>query len=244
MEKIILEEKGESAVLTINNPQGQNGVDGEMLDRMRGVLQPLGEREGLKVLIIRGAGEHFCRGREWSPAERERGRSISALEFRANVEKVIWVNEFLSSVPAVTVAAVRGVALGFGSGLAIQCDLTLAEETARFGFPEIKAGLPPTVVAAYLGRFVPRKTAFEMVVTGRELSAREALALGMITRVVPAGQLEEECERLAADLLRQPAWVLSTLKTFFREVEDQGMDQAYRYGVNLLATVRSSKGVQ
>lgn len=108
-------------------------------------------------------------------------------------------------------------------------------------FPEVKAGLPPTIVMSYLGRLIPRKKAFELVITGREMNPQEAERLGLVNRVVPADQLVAEGERWVSLLLKQNAETLKTCKDFFRDTADLSSEDAVQYGVTLLANFMSNK---
>jgi enoyl-CoA hydratase/carnithine racemase len=151
------------------------------------------------------------------------------------------VNTLLSTLTPITIAAVQGRALGFGAGLATRADLTVAADNARFGFPEIKASLPPTVVMSYLSRWIPRKKALEMVVTGNEIDALEAERLGMINRVAPLSQLDQEVETWVSLLLQTDPIVLRTCKQFLVDSQQMAPTEAATYGIHLLAAVLSSR---
>ena len=238
----VLLDRGAAARLTLNRPDAGNVLDDAGLASLANALQEVASDETCRVLVIGGAGEAFCRGREGRSANL--GASPSAYARRASLEKITAVNTALHAVSAVTIAAVNGDALGFGCGLALQCDFTLAVEEATFGFPEIDSGLPPTLVMSYLGRYVPRKRAADLVLTGRRLVAREAEAIGLLTRVVSREQLEGEVASLVDLLLAKDPLALRTAKQFLAEASDLTPEQASRYGLNLLAVTLSARQSQ
>ncbi|MBK5188884.1 MAG: enoyl-CoA hydratase/isomerase family protein, partial [Gemmatimonadaceae bacterium] len=102
------------------------------------------------------------------------------------------------------IAAVRGRALAGGAGLATACDLVLAHEGARFGYPEVRVGFVPAMVMALLRRQIGEKRAFELVATGRQVSAREALELGLVSRVIGEVEFDSAVESLVSELAAMP----------------------------------------
>lgn len=235
-QKILLEEKGGVATLTLNRPERDNAVDSEMMEALAETLAGVWDRELSRVLVLQGSGDHFCGGREPGPTPPKRPKG-----WKEALSKITRVNRLLTSFPGITISLVHGKAFGFGLGLAVGCDITLASEDARLAFPEVNAGLPPTIVMSYLGRLIPRKKAFELVISGREMSPQEAERLGLVNQVVPSDQLMVEGERWVSLLLKQNTETLKTCKAFFRETADLSSDDAVRYGVSLLANFMSDR---
>lgn len=161
------------------------------------------------VLVISGAGADLTVGR----AKHERVPGVTRTE---NLSLILRANEALSSFPGVSVAVVRGRALGFGTGLALHSDLALAADTAVLGFDELAHGLPPLVVLTYLYRHVTPKVADDLVLTGRRVGAAEALALGLVSRVVAEDDLDEVVDRTVARLAGRDPSALRLLKEFGR----------------------------
>jgi cyclohexa-1,5-dienecarbonyl-CoA hydratase len=141
---------------------------------------------------------------------------------------------------AVTIAAVEGRCLGGGCELAMCCDFILAEESATFGFPEIKLGCFPPIAMVALPRMMPGHAAFDLILTGRTISAREASALGMVTRVVPDGELTQAVEALLEEMKHLSPPVLRLTRRLTRtagfkdeereltEIENLYMDELIR----------------
>ena len=230
---------GVVTVVTLNRPEAGNRVDGPILDWLADLFEQIAENVTVQVVVVRGAGQSFCTGREPGHAL---GTKPSAWRLRSDLSKLVRANRALQQLPAVTIAAVQGDALGFGCGLAIQCDLTVASKRARFAFPEINTGLPPTVVISYLGHFIPRKIALEMVLTGETFSADACQRLGLVNRVVEPEDLDGEVERLATALVEKDALAARTTKQFFAELYNGQFANRTNYALNLLATTLTYDG--
>ena len=230
---------GVVTVVTLNRPEAGNRVDGPILDWLADLFEQIAENVTVQVVVVRGAGQSFCTGREPGHAL---GTKPSAWRLRSDLSKLVRANRALQQLPAVTIAAVQGDALGFGCGLAIQCDLTVASKRARFAFPEINAGLPPTVVISYLGHFIPRKIALEMVLTGETFSADACQRLGLVNRIVEPEDLDSEVERLATALVEKDALAARTTKQFFAELYNGQFANRTNYALNLLATTLTYDG--
>ena len=168
---------------------------------------------GAAVLVISGAGADLTVGR----AKHERVPGVTRTD---NLSLILRANEALASFPGVSVAVVRGRALGFGTGLALHSDLALAADTAVLGFDELAHGLPPLVVLTYLYRHVTPKVADDLVLTGRRVGAPEALTLGLVSRVVPEADLDDVVARTVAELAGRDPSALRLLKEFGRAHKD------------------------
>ena len=180
-----LHEEGGVARLVLDRPP-VNVLDLGALDEMETLLGRVGGREDVRVLCLAGEGEAFCSGVAVEDHLPER--------VEATLQRFGRVVEALLDLPFPVVAAVRGAALGGGCELAAACDLVLAREDAVLGQPEIRLGVFPPAAAALLPRLLGRQRALDLVLTGRTLDADEALRIGLVQRVFPAGAFEEEVE--------------------------------------------------
>jgi enoyl-CoA hydratase/carnithine racemase len=235
---ILVKVNGGVATVTLNRPEHGNVLDPPAMASLTHSLKELAGDRDLRAVILKGAGADFCAGRAAPPPP---GKARTALEVREILEGIAGANAALLAVPVPTIAAVRGQALGFGCGLVIRSDIVLAAEGARLGFPEIKGDLPPTIILSYVGRVAPRKKAFELVITGREIGPEEAERVGLVTRVVPSDRLDAEVEALAAALAAKPRAVVQTCKEFFRDIQDMSVNEAARHATAVLANVLGSR---
>ncbi|MDH3261742.1 MAG: enoyl-CoA hydratase/isomerase family protein [Acidimicrobiia bacterium] len=232
---LIVEQREAVATLTLNRPDQNNTVDAGMMAAMIDALSRLAA-DGARIVLLRGAGEHFCGGRDPGPT-----RPDDAAGWSQVLSRIVATNQALAEFPGITIALAKGRVRGFGFGLALQCDISLAADNARLSFPEIKAGFPPSVVMSYLSRWMARKKAFELVITGDEISAGEAERLGLVNRVVPSEQLDAEGQRWVDKLLQLDAAALTACKTFFRDSAFLPPDDAANYGVAFLADFNTSR---
>lgn len=235
-DKVLLEKTGDVAALTLNRPEKGNAVDLELMLALTEKLAEAAADKTLRLMVIEGRGDDFCAGREPDVPRPE-----NAAQFAEALGRIVRVNELLQSFPGISLAVVRGRAFGFGCGMAVQSDVTLAAAGARFAFPEIKAGFPPTIVMSYLSRWIHRKKALELVMTGGELSAEEAERQGLVNRVVPADRLEDEKGRWIETLAGRDLDGLQATKAFFRDTAEWSTGAAAQYGVTRLANFFASR---
>jgi len=213
---------GATARLTLNRPGQGNAID---YATMRAFIAALEEAHvsGAVVLLIAGAGADLTVGRD-------KGETVPGVSRQDNLRLILRANDLLESFPGISVTAVRGRALGFGAGLALHSDLALAADTAVLGFDELAAGLPPLVVLTYLYRHVHRKTADDLVLTGRRLAAAEARALGLVSRVVPEAGLDTAVARTVDELAGRDPSALRLLKEFAREATSAAPRPPHEFG--------------
>ena len=206
--KNILYEEGAGRVtITINRPP-LNLIDLETFEEMQKALREARSVSGLKALVLTGSGEQaFSAGITIESFTHERIRSFMEI-----ARSTIGI---LEELDIVTIAAIRGVALGGGCELACCCDLILADDTAQFGFPEIKAGLFPPVGVVVLPRLVGMKKAMEMVLTGEALSAHEAKEAGLINSVFPRETFDQAVTRFVGRINRSSAVVMRIARRAF-----------------------------
>lgn len=238
LRQVLVEQENGIATVTLNRPDAGNAADPGMLAELADALGQLAADGELRALILRGAGDDFCRGRV--PAENS--GQPTALQVRQTLSGILAVNSALRHFPVPTLAAVEGRALGFGCGLAVGCDITIAGAGAQLGFPEMLRNLPPTIVMSYLGRLIPRKKALELVLTGRTVTPAEALMMGLINRVATDGQAYAEAAALARTIGERDPEAVRTCRRFFREAQAMDEEAAASYGINVLATILSSRG--
>lgn len=191
-------ESGGVATVLMALGRPKNAFRSEDAHALMGLLDQA-ESRGARCLVLRGAGDTFCAG--WD---------ISAIDPAADPEALIKdvvapLCLRLRRLPMPTVAAVGGAALGFGFGLAMSCDLVLAEEGARLGSPFRAIGMvPDTGTHHFLLSRLGYGRAIELVYSGRLIGGLEAAQSGLINRAVPAGELVAQATQLAADLASGP----------------------------------------
>ena len=183
MSEVLIEDNNNVRGITLNRPEKRNALNDELIAALKDALREADADESLRAIVICGAGKDFCSGADLSSLQK-----IATASYEENVEDARSLAELFALIRSVRVpviAAVHGRALAGGCGLALACDLVVASESARFGFPEVKIGFVPAMVAAILRRNLGEKKSFELLTQGFEFTAAEALRLGLINRVVP-----------------------------------------------------------
>ncbi len=191
------------AYITLNRPTKANAVSLELAQELEEVVRECDEGESVRAVLLTGAGRIFCGGGDKSLVPQEPSRRSIHLK---------RVNRFLHSaiqcfarMRAPVVVAVNGPAAGYGMSLACAGDIVLANESARFTMDYSRVGLTPGASSTYyLPRIIGLRRTMELALTNRTLTAREAEAIGLVTRVVPDDQLIAHAESMANELAHGP----------------------------------------
>jgi len=191
---VLVERAGHVGVVLLNRPKQLNALSGELMDALVATLRELDADPEVRAIVLGGDERAFAAGAD--VAELAAGTPVS-LYAGGRLER--W--EAIRMVRTPIVAAVSGFCLGGGCELAMLCDLIVASETARFGQPEINLGVMPGAGGTQrLTRAVGKAVAMDMILTGRMISAREALAAGLVARVVAKEAWLAEATRVAAEI--------------------------------------------
>lgn len=185
-------------VLTLNRPAKLNALNADLVHALTEALHAVQDDDAISVVILAGSGRAFCAGADTSTP-----RPLT-LENRPNLlkhgDRGIELTKLLARVDKPIIAAVHGYALGAGCGLAFGSDLVIAAESARFGYPELKAGLTASTVTAQAVHLMGKKIAFELLTLCENLEPRRAYELGLVNRVVADADLMPEAMAMAAKL--------------------------------------------
>lgn len=225
-----IERDGDVLVMTLDNPAAGNEVTGAMFDAMLEVLRAEAAGPRARVLRIRAEGEAFCLGRERA------GRDEASI--RAEVTRLIALKHAVMESPLVSVAEVQGDAAGFGIGLAVVCDFTVVADTATLSFPEMRKGLPPAAIMAYLGRYALPKRIFPLILLAPDFTATHARDIGLVTQVSRRDALRGDVDDLIRRILAMDPDGVRQCKAFFQAAQDGALDDNFSRATDLL-TARS-----
>lgn len=211
------------ATLRLNRPRQYNALSGALLASLHEALDAIAEDDGVRVVMITGAGGAFCSGHDL--------KEMRALKSRREVEALFFscseMMKKLVALPQPTIAVVNGLATAAGCQLVAQCDLAVASEEARFAASGINLGLFCSTPAVAISRNLGRKRAAEMLFTGEFVDAATAMDWGLLNRVAPPEQLMASARELANALKAKPREVLALGKAlFYRQLEER-MAEAY-----------------
>ncbi len=213
---------GPIATVTLNRPQKLNAVNVQMTSDWEQVNSWLAGHPEIRVVIVTGAGTAFCAGDdvpEVGTLALEVARELSHRQARMYLA---W-----ERLPQIFIAAIQGPALGAGCVAAYSCDFRIASHGANLGMPEIKLGWPPGYGLAQLTALVGKARALDLCLTGRQITAAEALQYGLLHEVVSANRLLPATRDLATQLLALPAEALRETKRLIHADEGSGPKQAY-----------------
>ena len=229
-EHILVEADGPVARVTMNRPDKRNALSLAHMRELADCLRAIGEAREAHVVVLAGNGPAFCAGHDLSEMI---GRDPEA--YRRIFDVCCELMETVQAIPQPVIGKVHGVATAAGCQLAATCDLVVASEEARFATPGVRIGLFCSTPMVALSRAIGRKKAMEMLLTGDFISAEEALAEGLVNRVVPAGEIEAETRRLAEKICEASPLVVGVGKqAFYRQVE-MPVEQAYAYTKEIMS---------
>jgi enoyl-CoA hydratase/carnithine racemase len=225
-QNITLEKKDGIAKLTINRPP-VNVVNYDTLMEINAALEALGKDEETKVLLIRGSGSRaFCAGIE---VKDHLGEMMPRM-----MKEFDRMFRLLRSLGKPSIAVVNGVALGGGCELVAGCDMAIAAEKAELGQPEIKLGGLAPAAAALFTRIMGEKKAFELILLGENISAKEAERIGLVNKVVPEEELDATAEELAQRFLGKSSLSLKLVRDALYQCADTvEFDKAVQKGTEL-----------
>jgi enoyl-CoA hydratase len=193
-ETIIVETRGKVGLITLNRPKALNALNSEVLKEVVAAVNGFGANPDIGAMVITGSEKAFAAG-----ADIKEMQAISFVDAYVQDFFVGW--EELTRTRKPIIAAVAGYALGGGCELAMMCDFIIAADNAKFGQPEITLGVMPGMGGSQrLTRFVGKSKAMDMCLTGRMMDAAEAERCGLVSRVVPAGELIDEALKAAAKI--------------------------------------------
>ena len=214
---ILLEKRDETAFLTLDRPP-LNVLDLSALRQLQAALDSLRADEAVDFLVIRGGGERaFSAGVDVKDHTRDKVPEM--------LEVVHGAIRTLLSLPQITIAQVRGACLGGGCEIASSCDFILASEESFFATPEIQVGCYPPVALARFPSQIGYHRAAELILTGRRIPAREAAAIGLINRALPAAGLDAAVQELLAELRGKSRAVLRLTLKGLRELTLKGFSE-------------------
>jgi enoyl-CoA hydratase/carnithine racemase len=221
------------AVIELNRAEKRNAISSIMREMLIEALEGSVVADA-QTVILRGNGAAFCAGvdlKEVGGVEDEKGVEIRTQLFTA-----------FRTCPAIVIAAVQGYALGLGSGLAMASDIVIAADNAVFGYPEIVHDLVAGMTLVGLREIVGPRRAMELLVTGRKVSADEALALGMVNEVVPSSELESRTLEMARMLSGFGKAPLHATKRIFFDTIEMSYEDALRSGARAVQKMRREPG--
>ncbi len=228
---LLRRDEGGVATLTLNRPNQFNSLSDALLDALSAALDAIAADKSVRAVVLAGAGKAFCAGHDLKEMRAQPDKEYQQALFRKCGKMMLK----LTGLPQPVIARVHGMAVAAGCQLVAMCDLAVAAEAVKFAVSGVNLGLFCSTPAVPLARNLPRKQAFEMLVTGEFMDAQTALARGLVNRVVPAGELDAEVKKLTDSICaKSPAAVALGKQAFYRQIE-MGLDAAYQLAAETMA---------
>ena len=229
---VIREDNKESGVvtLTLNRPKQFNALSVELLSAMQTELDNIAQDNQIQVVIIAANGKAFCAGHNLKQMRANVNEAFQRALFQQCSQMMLTINQ----MPQVVIAKVQGIATAAGCQLVAACDLAVASNEAKFATSGINVGLFCSTPAVAVSRNLPRKQAFEMLITGEFIDANTALQQGLINRVAPAEQLEQVLQSLITAITAKSPVAVKTGKDMFYKQLNMSVEDAYDYASDVM----------
>jgi methylglutaconyl-CoA hydratase len=242
MSTILIENQDTIRIITLNRPDKRNALNDELIADLKAALNEADADGSVRAIVIRGAGKDFCSGADLSALQK-----IADASFEENREDARSLGELYKLIRKVrqpVIAAVKGRALAGGFGLALACDLILAHDEARFGFPEVKIGFVPAMVAAILRRNMTEKDAFATLTLGNEITAAELRRRGIVEAVIQGEDFDSEVIAIAKQYENLSASAVQMTKRLLYDIDGFDFASAIEQGAKINAEARMTDDCQ
>jgi len=240
-DNLLLEHDGPVAIVTINRPAVLNALDTPTTDELRHAILQLKHDTAVRVVIITGAGEKaFIAG-----ADINELAALTPTQGKEHAQRGQHVLDLLENMGKPVIAAINGFCLGGGCELAMACTLRIAADSARLGQPEINLGIIPGYAGSQrLARLVGKGIALDLLLTGRQIKADEALAIGLVNRVVPASEVMNAAKALAHELASKAPVALQYIIEAVNRGLEISFDKAQVHEATLFGLIASTQDMR
>lgn len=241
-QEILYQSSDGIAWITLNRPEKRNALNDGLVEELKRSLSAAESDESVRVAVIRGAGRDFCAGADLSQLQKLAGATV--LDNLADASGFAAMLQQIRKLGKPVIAAVHGRALAGGAGLASACDLVIAARSASFCYTEVRIGFVPAIVTAIARRNLTEKQAFELLCTGRALTAEEAERIGFINRVFEDDSFESDVREYAGVMAKLSGSAVGLTKSLLYQTDSMTFDQAIRAGVEMNAIARMTPDCQ
>jgi 2-(1,2-epoxy-1,2-dihydrophenyl)acetyl-CoA isomerase len=229
--------------ITLNRPEKLNAYTTEMGDEVTATIRAWRDNPAVRAVILTGAGRGFCAGVDLEHLKAHQAGANASKGPRLGEEDFLKKLPLeLAEYPKPLIAAVNGAAVGVGVTMILPCDVRIAADSAKLGLAFVKLGILPGLGSTHLlPRIVGRAMALELVMSARTIGAAEALACGLVNRVVPAEKLQAEARELAAQIAANPPHAVAAAKAALNYGHAHSMSEAMRNEERASAELREKK---
>lgn len=236
--RLRLVREGPVARVILARPEVRNAFDEVLIEELTETFAGLSEDPEVRAVILSGDGPSFCAGAD--VAWMRRAGAFSREENEADAQRMAWMLRTIDACARPVVVAAHGHAIGGGVGLIAAADIAIAAEGTIFSLAEVKLGILPSVISPYVLRAIGPRNARDLFLTGDRFDAHEALRIGLVHRVVPAGELEAACRRKVDSVLTSAPEAVGVAKRLIEEVWGLQPEKAMPLTVRTIAERRAS----
>ncbi|HNU42372.1 MAG TPA: enoyl-CoA hydratase-related protein [Cyclobacteriaceae bacterium] len=227
------------ASITLNRAEKRNALSPELVTQLKAAFTTAEQDNQVKVVILKANGESFCAGADLGYLQQLQNFSFEENLADSNHLKELFLKIY--TLKKIVIAQVQGHALAGGCGLATVCDFTFSVPEAKFGYTEVRIGFIPALVSVFLIRKIGEQKARHLLLTGDIIQADAARAYGLITEVVPAGELEKRVNQFAQTLITQnSSQSMQLTKQLINEVQNLKLEDALNVAANQNAKARAT----
>jgi len=228
---LLRQDNGGVATLTLNRSAQFNSLSRALMRDLQAELDGIAADAGVRVVVLAGAGKAFCSGHDLKEMRSDPAKAFQKALFQQCSELMLS----LVRMPQPVIARVHGIATAAGCQLVSMCDLAVASDNSRFAVSGVNLGLFCSTPSVGLARNMGRKQAMEMLLTGEFIDAQSALSRGLVNRVVPLAQLDEEIAKLTDSILAKTPVAIKTGKQMFYRQLEMGLEAAYELASETMA---------
>jgi methylglutaconyl-CoA hydratase len=225
--------------LTLNRPERRNALTIELMSGLIEALENAGADPNQRILILQGAGKAFCTGLDLQEAAKQDPHTTADMVARTLLA--------LAETRLVTIAMVHGAAVAGGAGIMSACDFVIAAEHTKIGYPEVRRGLVAGLVMTFLRRQLRERDLRELLLASELIGAERAREIGLVNRVVPAGELEKEAQKLVGSVLQGAPGAISNSKRLMEELWStsvrKDIEVALRHHMEARESTESKEGI-
>jgi methylglutaconyl-CoA hydratase len=240
MPNVLVEKKDRATLVTLNRPERRNALTIELLTELTAAMDTAAADSSQRILILRGAGKVFCAGLDLQETTETEKAHRSA-------EMVAKTLLALSQTRLITIAQVHGAAVAGGAGVMSACDFVVTAEGTKIGYPETKRGLVAGLVMTFLRRQLRERDIRELLFTGDLISAERAREIGLVNRVVPPNELENETQKIVDAVLQNAPAALANTKRLIEELWSSSVkddvESALRHHMEARESAEAKEGI-
>jgi methylglutaconyl-CoA hydratase len=237
--RILVEHADAIATLTLNRPDKRNALDARTVAELERALRECDASKAVRVIVLRGSGPDFCAGADLAELERI-AQTADPLVNVADADALGQLFVVMRRIGQPIIAAVHGNAIAGGAGLATACDLIVAAESSRFGYPEVHLGFVPAMVTALLRRAVGEKRIFELITLGEQFGAQQAREWGLVARIFPDVSFAADSRAFALELAGRSDSAIRLCKRLLYGIDGMSFGEAIARGAEINAIARAT----